>query len=220
MRAEGVQEVVITPAQWQQYQDHLRANGFEPVSLSVARSLGMTDAHIEQARQRRLALPPLERPVGILASLELVADRYYALGVAFDKPDEFWGFSGVQGLRLQATGEHSNLIRASEQQAELVVGNPLAQTAMVDLRVRPVDLPADWLVSVSPITATLQPGQQITATVTIAPGRADVQGTQPRVAVEGYVGTELIGGAVIDVFLPYREVYDGMSRTYLPLVVR
>ena len=220
MRAEGVQEVVITPAQWQQYQDDLRANGFDSTSLAVARSLGMTDAQIEQSRQRRLALPALERPVGILASLEAVADRYYALGVAFDKPDEFWGFSGVQGLQQAAAGEPSSLIQAAEQQVELVVGNPLAETATVDLRVRPVDLPADWLVSVAPITATLRPGQQITATVTIAPGRADVQGTQPRVAVEGYAGAELIGGAVIDVFLPRREVYDPTHRVYLPILKR
>ena len=95
---------------------------------------------------------------------------------------------------------------------------PLTRTATIDLRVRPVDVPADWLLHVSPVSATLRPGEQITATVSIAPGKAAVQGTAPRVAVEGYVDDSLLGGAVIDLFLPRREAYDGMYRAFLPFV--
>ena len=45
---------------------------------------------------------------------------------------------------------------------------------------RRIDLPADWIVSVSPAQISLAPGEQTTVTVTVAPGSLVPQGIIPR----------------------------------------
>ena len=100
------------------------------------------------------------------------------------------------------------------------MGNPLPQTATVELRIRRVDLPTDWLVTITPITATLAAGEQVTATVTIIPGASAIQGKTPRLAVEGYAGNELLGDVTLDVIVPNYVFFDGQQQVYLPLVKR
>ena len=92
-------------------------------------------------------------------------------------------------------------------------------TAQIDVRTRRIDLPADWMVSVSPAQVSLAPGAQTTVTVTVAPGSLVPQGTIPRLAVEGYVGSLLLGGVAIDIVVP-QYVAFAPYHTYLPLVSR
>jgi hypothetical protein len=56
--------------------------------------------------------------------------------------------------------------------------------------------------------------------VTFRPGTAIVQGTQPRVAVEGYIGGELIGGVAIDVHVPTYVLFndENRARVFLPSI--
>ena len=104
-----------------------------------------------------------------------------------------------------------------EAETTFALGNPLAEAATIDLRVRPLDLPAGWMVDVWPSSVLLAPGEQITATAYAIPPSTAVQGTVVRFAVEGYAGAQLIGGIVMDVPVPeYREF--GASRILLPLV--
>lgn len=81
---------------------------------------------------------------------------------------------------------------------------------------RRIELPADWMVSVSPAQVSLAPGEQTTVTVTVAPGSLTPQNTIPRVAVEGYAGNEWLGGVVIGIVVP-RYVAFAPHRVYLPL---
>ena len=100
------------------------------------------------------------------------------------------------------------------------IGNPLAETATVELRVRRLDLPPDWMVTVSPAAVELGPGEEVTGLLGIRPGLAAVQGTQPRVAVEGYVDGELIGGVVTEVMVPRHVLGGPKQKVYLPLVIK
>jgi hypothetical protein len=100
------------------------------------------------------------------------------------------------------------------------VGNPLDEAATIDLRARPLDLPADWAVFITPTSATLDPGATMTATVTLIPGTAVVQGAATRVAIEGYVGDELIGGLVLALGVPQERSFDGKLHLYVPQVER
>jgi hypothetical protein len=102
------------------------------------------------------------------------------------------------------------------------VANPVTATSSitVDLSARRIDLPADWTVSVSPAQVILAPGAQTTVTVEIAAGAPLPQGSLPRVAVEGYVGSRLLGGVVVEVLVPNYVFFDGHLHIYLPLVQR
>jgi len=82
-------------------------------------------------------------------------------------------------------------------------------------------LPADWAVSVSPAqVANLAPGVLATVTVAIVPGSPLPQGSLPRVAVEGYAGSQLLGGVIVEVFVPNYVFFDGHLHAYLPLIRR
>ena len=45
-----------------------------------------------------------------------------------------------------------------------------------------------------------------------------LQNIRPRVVVEGYAGSQLLGGVVIEVFVPGYALFDGKYHTYLPLI--
>jgi hypothetical protein len=58
------------------------------------------------------------------------------------------------------------------------------------------------MVSVSPAQINLAPGEQTMVTVTVMPGSLVPQGSIPRVAVEGYAGSQLLGGVAVDIVVP------------------
>jgi hypothetical protein len=94
----------------------------------------------------------------------------------------------------------------------------LSAQANITLSLRPVDLPPDWMTTITPSSALLDPGHQTTITVTISEGSAVPQGIQPRLAVEGYANGQLIGGVVIAVLVPWQAFFDGKLRLYLPVI--
>ncbi len=75
---------------------------------------------------------------------------------------------------------------------------------------------ADWAVEVSPAQVTLVFGDVTTVTVNILIGSPAAQGSVPRVAVEGYAGTQLLGGVVMDVIVPNYMLH--FLHVYLPLL--
>jgi hypothetical protein len=79
-----------------------------------------------------------------------------------------------------------------------------------------VDLPADWTIDISPAQITLAPGQVTTVTVGVLTASPVPQGGVSRVAVEGYVGAQLIGGVVIDILAPNYDPIVGQPLIFLP----
>jgi hypothetical protein len=131
------------------------------------------------------------------------------------------GFSVTGGIGQQfatAANTGNTMVQLSDTTATIQLANPLASTAMIDVKPRCSDLPADCLVSVSPAQVTLAPGEQITVTVHIGAGSPLPQGSKPRVAVEGYAGSQLLGGVVVQVLAPNYVFFDGNLRLYLPLL--
>jgi len=101
----------------------------------------------------------------------------------------------------------------------LQIGNPYGERTTIDLRVRPIDLPPDWIVSVSPATLTLEPGEQRPVTVRIEAG-AVVQGGLAQVAVEGYAGATLIDGVAFALPMPEQLDFTKPFAVSLPLLRR
>ncbi len=63
---------------------------------------------------------------------------------------------------------------------------------------------------------TLAPGEVATVTVNLLTGSPVPQGSMPRVAVQGYAGSQLLGGVAVDVVVP--NYVPGFLHAYLPLV--
>ncbi len=223
---EGKPDVVLTAADIISYQQRLQTSSFTAEEIDAAHQLGLTDEEIEAARQARLATDPASAAGSSQANLVEMATAFRELSDALLNPPNFLPLGSTGGAgRPPSAGRASSvtpnqLVRVFENVSTIRVGNPLSQTAVIDLRVRRIDLPADWMISVSPAQVTLAPGEQTTVTVSIVPGSAAVQGTLVRAAVEGYVGSQLIGGVAVDTLLPRYQPFDGHLYVYLPLIRR
>ncbi len=220
---EGKPDVIITAQDIISYQQRLQTEGFTAEEIAAAHQLGLTDDEIEESRQARLAADPEAMAGSSQADLVTMAAAFRELSDTLLNPPNFLplGSTGGAGLRPASVSATPNqLVRVFENVSTIQVGNPLSATAAIDLRVRRVDLPADWAISVSPAQVTLAPGEQTTVTVSIVPGSAAVQGTIVRAAVEGYVGSQLIGGVAVDTVIPRYQPFDGHLHVYLPLMRR
>jgi hypothetical protein len=223
--SEGVTSSFVTADDIRAYQAQVSATGFTESEIQDAKAVGLTDAQIEAHRNEILAADPETSKGDVITYLKDLASAYRNLGVALTTPQNF-GFSisgGGGGLFApEAVADNQtaaqNLVRVFNLHSDVQVGNPFTQSVTMTLQPRRISLPGDWLVQVSPITVTLAPGEQITAMVTIIPGGATVQGSVARVAVEGYVGAELVGGVAVDMLVPQYVRFDGKLRAYLPLV--
>jgi hypothetical protein len=217
VRDEGGQDVLVTAADIREYQDRLATEGFSSGELADALAYGLSAEEIEAIRLEIIAGDPAEATGSALAFLENLARSFRELGEVLLNPPNFppigvSAIGGGGGAVLAGTGDN-RLARVFRQTSTIEVGNPLAQPAVIDLRVRRLDLPPDWLVEVSPASVVLSPGEQTSVTVIVDPAGSTAQGTLARVAVEGYAGGELLGGVTVDVSVPQAAVFGGARDT-------
>jgi hypothetical protein len=219
LKSEGETQTAITLADVTSYQARLASTGFTAQEISDARQAGLTDADIEAFRQEIIASDPADLSGDWLDKYAQEAYTMRQVGDILLHPELFnpgFSVSGGAGMAAQSSG---NLMAQIQNTTETIqVSNPLTQTATINLQARRIDLPADWAVTVSPAQVTLAPGAQITATVTIAAGEPVPQASLPTIAVEGYTGSQLLGGVTIQVVVPKYRVFDGKFHQFFPLV--
>ena len=218
--AEGETDVIVSPADVIAYQQALATQGFSAQEIADAHLVGLSEQAIEAFRQDILAADPNEIAGNVLDKYTNEAAISRELGDALIQSYSFspgLSISGGAGLRAE-TASGNTLVQINDSLTTVVVGNPLTQTASIDLRIRRIDLPADWSASVSPAQVSLAPGEQTTVTLSILSGSPLPQGSRPRVAVEGYASDQLLGGVVTEIFVPHYVLYDGKYHINLPLI--
>jgi len=216
---EGETEITNSVDDVISYQQRLITDGFTAQEIDDAHLIGLTDADIEEFRLGIIAANPNDLAGNLLdiytseAAISrelgrvLIATRPYEPGLSI---------SGSAGFKTSAANGNT-LAQINNLVETLQLGNPLTETALIDVRTRRIDLPADWMVSVSPAQVTLTPSETITVTVSVIPGSPIPQGSIPRVAVEGYAGSQLLGGVAIDIVVP-KYVAFAPYHIYLPLI--
>lgn len=202
--AEGETGLSVSVGDVISYQQRLTSTGFTVQEIADAHLVGLTDAEIETYRQGILSANPIDLAGDLLVIYAGEAAISREWGRAMTAPSAYDGgisISGSPGLKPTATTSNS-LAQINTIEDSFVLGNPLTTTALINLLARRIDLPADWMVTVTPAQVSLAPGEQTTVTVSIVPGSPTPQGTIPRLAVEGYVGSLLLGGVAINVVVP------------------
>ncbi len=217
---ENPGDIIMTADIYQAYQERLQTQGFNSDELAAAHLLGMTDTEIEEMRQQYLALDPASVAGSVTQRLTAYAQTLRDLSYAILNPAGSVFIGGSHGMAAQADTPNDHLARLFAMDTTILVGNPYTQTETVDLVIRPIDLPPDWLVTISPSSHSLAAGESITVTVHISAGSPAPQGANPSFAVEGYIGSDLIGGTVIDTFVPFFTNFDGKLRIFIPLAQR
>jgi hypothetical protein len=234
--SEGKPDTTFTADQVKAYQADLQANGFSLAEINNFHTAGFSDVQIENLRQQLLASDPNQVAGSQLDKLPSLATSFRALSDAILHPHVFAPpvvLGGTAGSLTSASGNSlvgipgavgrpttassNSLAQVYQSQTTILVGNPGAATATIDLRLRPLALPPDWYAVVLPSQVVLGPGEQTSVTVQIMAGSPTPQGSQPSVAVEGYDGSTLLGGVVVTVSVPHYVLFDGKQRVYLPL---
>jgi hypothetical protein len=219
---EGDTSYIITPDQVRAFQQQLATTGFTAQQIADAHSVGMTDDYLSYTLHSLIAADPNVVAGDYIVDMQAVANNFEQLGNSFLHPVVFvppMVVGGGAGLRAtQAITSGNVMAQIYENSTTMLLSNPLTQTAVIDVLARRIDLPADWMVDVSPPQATLAPGDVTTVTVTMIPGSPAPQGSVPRVAVEGYAGSQLLGGVAVDVIVP--NYVPGFLRVFVPLIRR
>ena len=219
MQSEGIPDRAFTVDDIKAYQDRLFNYGFNTDDLTAAQAIGLTPDEIEEIRQTRINEDPNLAAGSVTALVQAMSSALRQAAQAFQATSPATSALAYQAGLSGATPPNQ-LFLTSTQTYSIQVGNPQLQPETIDLKVRPIDLPDDWGVSITPSTVTLNPGQQITATLVVAPSPTSAQGSHPRVAVEAYIQSNLIGGVVQDILVPFVEPFDGKLRLYLPTITK
>jgi hypothetical protein len=199
------------------YQQRLATQGFNAQEIEAARRVGKTDEGIALSLQRRLALQPQDVVGWFDHRMLAAAAAFRELSLALTFVPMFGSVGGTPGMAA-AEVNNPNLVRIGEPVYDFQVGNPFTATTTVDLKVRRIDVPADWIITLSTDSVSLAPGAQTTITVTAVPGLPGFQGTLARFAVEGYANGALLGGVEFQVYLPEEQPFLGADRLFLPII--
>jgi hypothetical protein len=220
LQAEGETQTVITVDDVIAYQTRLSTNGFTDQEITEAHQAGLTDSDIEALLQEIIATNPADLAGDLITIYTSEAATARATGNAILNPAVFNpGYRvGAGLLASDVIGNH--MAQTYNQVSDFQLSNPNPMASTITISVRRIGLPADWSVTVSPAQITLDPGQQITATVSVVAGSPLQQGSHPRVAVEGYINSQLVGGVVLEIVVPAYRPFDGFLRTYLPITTK
>ena len=218
--SEGVTSVVISASDVISMQQSLAA-GFSTQEIADAHAVGLTDADIEAVRQSILTARPTDLAGDVITHMKDIGAQFRTLAGVLMNPPVFAPQAVVAGAGVIAqAATTNNLAQVFDTVTTVPLGNPNPVTTTITLQARRISLPADWTVNVSPAQVTLAPGQQVTVTLDVTAGSPVAQGISPQVAVEGWVGSQLLGGVVVDMMVPTYRPYDGHLYNYVPLVRR
>lgn len=217
--SEGVPDPAITAADVRAYQDQLRASGFSASELAAGRAIGLSDQELGYLREEILAEDASEFGGGTVRGLQAqTAAALRAFGQSL-------AAQGAARRASRGAQQATQLTSVNAASFQFTLRNPSAAAAVISLKTRRVDMPADWGVTVTPARPTLAAGASTTVSVVVTPGRAALQGDRARVAVEGFLnGTELIDGVVFDVVVPRVTTFGGGTsggrKAFVPVVMR
>ena len=152
--SEGVTSIPISEAEVITMQQKLITSGFSAQEIADAHALGLTDAEIESIRQSIINANPADLAGDVITKMQQISQQLNALGVQLTNPVVFrpgFSISGSAGKPVQQNAVGNLMAQVFNTVETIPVSNPsLTTTKTITLKVRRVDLPADWTVAVSP----------------------------------------------------------------------
>lgn len=218
LNSEGIIDLRMNPTTFAAYQQRLSTQGFTAQEVAAGRLVGLDDAGLEAIRASRIAEDATTKTGSLFVQWRQLAEAYRQLANNIKGLPAFTPIQAAPPLGLLTSANTTaRLARVYDTTVHVTVGNPYTHSITMDLNVRRVNLPADWIAIVSPLTVTLAPSATMPATLTLVPGAAMPQGAVLRVALEGVADGKLVGGYVVDVRVP-RQVALPSKQIFLPLV--
>lgn len=213
----GLDDRAITIQEQIDVIDAVRANGFDQETLDWYQASGLDAEQIASLEQTFVTMLP-KWQLKMTTTYDILREtRDIILGVAEQvlAPPPVLQSAVTQTARAQSAAAPAREIGTLEN--EFVVGNPTDNKATVNLQIRPVDVPLSWIYYLDIPAPELDPGESTTVTLTLDPGGTVLEDTEVRVAVEGFIGDELVGGILFNPTIPS---FTLRTNVFLPLVAK
>lgn len=201
--AEHEPDIVLTLADIEAEQQRLAA-GIPAEERAAAVTCGFTESEIDDSIAAAVAADPRDQTGSLFEWFAQLADVFEELADTLEGQENFAAQAAEQSgaVRLAESGA-ANFVDIGEAVHEIPVRNPLDTATSVTMRVRPLNMSPDWMVTVTPDSFDLASGETRTVTVRTVPGLPPRQGDQPALALEAWARNEdLIGGVVLQLMVP------------------
>lgn len=110
-------------------------------------------------------------------------------------------------------------VHLDEMDMSFTLSNPNDIARTIDLKVRPVDFPLGWTYKLHNPSPNLDPGESISITLSLSPDRTMLEDTTVRLAVEGFINDDYIGGILFTRTMPKLSLDSGFE-IYLPVLLK
>jgi hypothetical protein len=194
-----------------------KATGFDAETVTYYQAMGLSEQEIAALLQNLIAQLEATPQTASYVSFydEIKAWRDAARTLVTELRQQFAPIT--QQMRQQGPATFT----LDPMQAQFEVGNPTASKATVELLVRPINLPLNWTYHLDQAAVELDPGEVTTVTLTLASNTPMLEETEVQVAVEGYIGTDFIGGITFSRRTPkYLVEPVDFKYIYLPMVLK
>ena len=213
-RDASIPDEVYAPADYAAYLTELLTTGYDAETIAFHEALGRTAAEIQT--QLELEILALEKnpfySTTFYTILREVRDAASAQAATIERN---YGLPAVQAQGGAGTAAIEDLYLGTLT-TDFAVGNPRETAQTVALVVRPVQLPLGWTYRLSTTSLVLGAGETATVTLTVDAGHTVPEDSLARLSVEGYIGSDLIGGILFEQEVPARAGHV----VFLPLVIR
>ena len=179
--------------------DHLQNEGFDAGELAYFQAFGLTDDQIVDVRRNEIA--QLEQGGFTSTTIYELLHAYHdffreaADDLFLRHPPRAMAATGQLAAAATADGAFWT---TGPMRTTFTVGNPANTQKTVELMVRPVDVPLNWTYSLDNPAPSLAAGETTTVTLTIDPGDDILEGTMVRLAVEGFIDSDYVGGILFE----------------------
>ncbi len=201
----GEPDTGYAPEDYDAYLADLQAGGYTTDTVTFLQNTGLDSQSIMQ--RQRAEIQRLEAmtfyPTTFYVMLRAIRDDVR------ERAAEIQSTHGTAARQPHASPlEHFYMDTVS---TDFTVANPFTSVKTVDLVIRPIEMPINWSSYLDNPAPTLEAGESTTVTLTLEAGSIVPADMRVRVAVEGFVADEYIGGILFERRIPGAEAGIALS---------
>jgi hypothetical protein len=190
----GLADVYFYPEDYEAALNELKQTGFGTDTLDYLQQSGLSQELIEELRQDIVdkAQGQTFQTTSFYQTVRSARDEARQIAERLERR------YGLNAQRAMAAATISGEL----QPYDFTVGHQFEVTKTINLQIRTVSLPMDWSARLDRENVTLGPDKTITNTLNLIPGERVPEASTVKVAVEGYVDGEYIGGILFSYNAP------------------
>jgi hypothetical protein len=193
------------PEDYDAYLADLRAGGYATDTVTFLQNIGLDSQSILQRQQAEI-----ER----LEGMTFYPTTFYDVlrAVRDDVRERAAEIQATHGTAARGPSASSlERFYMGTVSTDFTVANPFTREKTIDLVVRPIEMPINWSAYLDDPAPTLGAGEATTVTLTLEAGSIVPADTRVRIAVEGFVADEYIGGILFERRIPGAEAGVALS---------